>query len=70
MRKNVLHWVFAVGSVVLGGCGSSLQEIIVDASLSSAKESIEDTVDEVVDGLVDELVDFDTSALDDEQPNE
>jgi hypothetical protein len=70
MSKNVLKWVFMFGSAVLGGCGSSLQEVIVDASVSSAKASVEDAVNEAVGGLVDEVIDFDTPQVGEEQPND
>jgi flavin-binding protein dodecin len=58
-----------LGAVALPGCGS-VQEVIVDAVRSSAKESIDQAVDEAVDELVDEVLDFDGLTVDDGQPNE
>ena len=70
MRKSVLRLVLVLGSAVLGGCGSSLQEVIVDAALSSAKESLESAVDETVDRWFEEWLEMDALAVDDEQPDE
>ena len=67
--KDVLLWMLLLGAVVLPGCGS-VQEVIVDAVRSSAKESLEQEVDDALDGMIDEWLDLDSLLVDDEQPNE
>jgi len=69
MRKK-MQLFFVLGTAALGGCGSSLPEVIFDATLASAKESLEDALDEAVDDFVDEWVDLDALNVDDEQPDE
>ncbi len=56
MRHHELRALLLLGGIAtLAGCGS-VQEVIVDAVRTSAKEAVEEAVDDTVDGLVDEIL--------------
>ena len=69
MRTCLRSGLFLLGTLSLVGCGS-VQEVILDAVQTSAKESIEQAVDGAVNGVVDDLMNFGGLVDDEGQSND